>query len=293
LSVTLSAITVIVSFQFVACDQLGGTKSNTPKTTYTLPEEFIFEPSAERGTGAQIFITGRTNLPDGLRIGVEVPMGKYRMTNNFLRIPWKDGFIAQDFHISISDGKFHSRGFMAGGKPLPPGKTHVHFLAHFNGAWQTPEILAIFGRGGNKLHGPLFKLEEPDVIDSDTTMDYVATLDFPKVSDPAKEQRTKSSEPTTGQRAIELVKKAVLVVDSSRSSMTVEDGFAFYRKDPEIRLGTGWSAAQSDGNNFLVTLVFINGKMGEAQAIWSVDMSTKKVKYINKAAKAFSWIPAN
>lgn len=112
-------------------------------------------------------------------------------------------------------------------------------------------------------------------------------------SDLAAVQRATASELTKSERAIELVKKAVLVVDSSRSLMTVEDRFAFYRKDPEIRLGTGRSAAQSDGNTFLVTLSFVNGKIGEAHAIWSVDLSTKKVKYVNKAAKAFSWIPAN
>jgi hypothetical protein len=306
-SVRLSPIIVIVALQFVACDQSGGPRTGTPKAAYTLPDQFIFEPSAERGPEGQVFITGHTNLPDGLKIGVEVGLGKYRMTKDLLKIPWKAGYIEWDFQVVISDGRFRSFGLRSAqtpdGKfravargseqtPIPAGKYYVHFLADFNGAWQSPEILAIAGRGGSNLHGPLFKLEEPDVIDSDKILDCVVTLDFPKASDPTKEARTTPPEPSKEQRAIELAKKAVLVVDGSRSSMTVEDGFAFYRKDPEIRLGSGWSASPSEGNTFLVSLSFINGPAGEDHAIWSVDLSTKKVKYINKAAKAFSWIPA-
>lgn len=291
-SVRLSPIIVIVALQFVACDQSGGPRTGTPKAAYALPDQFIFEPSAERGSEGQIFITGHTNLPDGLKIGVEVGLGKYRMTNDFLKIPWKAGLIEQDFRIVISDGRFRSVGLGSEQAPIPAGKYHVHFFAHFNGAWQSPEILAIAGRGGSNLHGPFFKLEEPDVIDSDKILDYVATLDLPATSDPTKEPRTTPSAPSKEQRAIELAKKAVLVVDGSRSSMTVEDGFAFYRKDPEIRLGSGWSASPSEGNTFLVSLGFIDGKAGEEHAIWSVDLSTRKVKYVNKAAKAFSWIPA-
>lgn len=290
--VTLSAIIVVVLLQLGACDQSGAPRTGTPKAAYTLPDHFIFEPSAEREPEGRIFITGHTNLPDGMRIGVEVGLGKYRMANEFLKIPWNAGLIDQDFHIVISDGKFRSVGLGSEQTPIPAGKYHVHFLAHFNGAWQSPEILAIVGRGGSNLHGPLFKLEEPDVIDSDKILDYVVTLDLPKASDRTKEARTTPSAPSKEQRAIELAKKAVLVVDGSRSSMTVEDGFAFYRKDPEIRLGSGWSATPSEGNTFLVSLSFINGTAGEDHAIWSVDLSTRKVKYINKAAKAFSWIPA-
>jgi len=285
-------IIVILALQFVACDKSGGPGTGTARAAYTLPEHFTLEPAAERGPEDRIFITGHTNLPDGLRIGVEVGLGKYRMTDDFLKIPWKAGLIAQDYQVVISDGKFRSAGLRPEQAPIPAGKYHVHFLAHFNEAWQTPEILAIAGRGGRNLLGPLFKLEEPDVIDSDKVLDYVVTLEFPNASDPTKEARTIPSESSKEQLAIELVKKAVLVVDGSRSSMTVEDGFSFFRKDPEIRLGSGWSATPSEGNTFLVSLSFINGKAGEDRATWSADLSARKVKYINKAAKAFSWIPA-
>jgi hypothetical protein len=246
-----------------------------------MPAQFVFEPVAERGAEGQIVVTGHTNLPDGMKIGVEVGLGKYRMTDDFLKIPWKTGLLAQDLQIVISGGRFRSVGLRSGQTHIPAGKYHVHFLAHFNGAWQTPEILAIAGRGGGNFHGPLFKLEEPDVIDSDKMLDYVATLDVPNTPDPSKEQA-----------AVELVKNATLVVDGSRSSMTVADGFSFYTKDPEIRVGSGWSAHQSEGNTFLVSLSFIDGKVGEDHAVWSVDLSSRKVKYVNKAAKAFSWIPA-
>jgi hypothetical protein len=34
---------------------------------------------------------------------------------------------------------------------------------------------------------------------------------------------------------------------------------------------------------------FINGKLGEEQAIWEADTATQKVRYMNKNAKNFSW----
>jgi hypothetical protein len=73
---------VIVALQFAGCDSTKPPRTGTSKAAYTLPDQFIFEAFAERGADARIFLTGRTNLPDGLRIGAEVAMGKYRMTND-------------------------------------------------------------------------------------------------------------------------------------------------------------------------------------------------------------------
>lgn len=246
------------------------------KARYTMPAEITLEVSAERGNGGEIFIVGSTDLPDGVKIGAEVPFGKKRL--------------GQDFNIYIRGGKFRSSGFGAGSDPLRPGKYRVHLFSHFNEAWQTPEILKIVGRSGNNLPlGPFVKLDDPNLMDSDKLLDHTATVYFPplvKAPPPPPVPRQ-----TDAERAINLVKKAILVVDGSRSSETVENGFNFYMKDPEIRMGSGWSARPSDTGEYTVVLSFMDGKAGPTDAIWTADLRTGKVQYPNKAAKAFSWIP--
>jgi len=261
---------------------LGGCDSRTTPVTaptkghYTVPAEIALEVSAERGNGGEIFIIGSTNLPDGMKIGAEVPFGKKRL--------------GQDFGIYISDGKFRSAGFGTGSDPLPPGKYRVHLLSHFNEAWQAPNILEIVGRSGAKLPlGRFIKLDDPNLMDSDKLLEYTVSIEFPplmKANPPAPRAKA-----TDAERAIGLVKRAILVVDGSRSSETVENGFNFYMKDPAIRMGSGWSARPSDTGEYTVVLSFIDGKAGPAEAIWTADLKTGKVQYRNKAAKAFSWIP--
>jgi hypothetical protein len=253
-----------------------GITADPTKARYTMPAEITLEVSAERGNGGEIFIVGSTDLPDGVKIGAEVPFGKKRL--------------GQDFNIYIRGGKFRSSGFGAGSDPLRPGKYRVHLFSHFNEAWQTPEILKIVGRSGNNLPlGPFVKLDDPNLMDSDKLLDHTATVYFPplvKAPPPPPVPRQ-----TDAERAINLVKKAILVVDGSRSSETVENGFNFYMKDPEIRMGSGWSARPSDTGEYTVVLSFMDGKAGPTDAIWTADLRTGKVQYRNKAAKAFSWIP--
>ena len=75
--------------------------------------------------------------------------------------------------------------------------------------------------------------------------------------------------------------------------MTVEEGFRFFTKSPGVNMGDGWSAAPSGKRPqvYDVTLDFIDGGVEHSKAIWQADLSTKKVIYRNKYAKAFSWIP--
>jgi hypothetical protein len=111
-------------------------------------------------------------------------------------------------------------------------------VAYFNEAWQNASILRVTGDKGAKLAGPMIRLIDPDIIDSDKRLDYPATLYFPPIPQPNQEER-----------AIGLVKGARLAVDGRISSETVEGGFLFYCQDPAIRIGKGWSAQrQSDGS---------------------------------------------
>ena len=253
----------------VGCDSRTTQVATQTKAHYTMPSEIVLDVSADRGSMGEIFIVGLTNLPDGTKIGAEVPVGKKRL--------------GQDFKIYISGGKFR-------GDPLPPGKYSVHLLSHFNEAWQAASILEIVGASGAKLPlGRFIKLDDPNLMDSDKLLEFTASVDFPPLVKVAPAPAALKQ--IDAERAIGLVKRAILVVDGSRSSETVENGFNFYLKVPEIHVGSGWSARPSDTGEYTVVLSFINGKAGPRDAIWTADLKTGKVQYRNKAAKTFSWIP--
>lgn len=148
----------------------------------------------------------------------------------------------------------------------------------FNGAWQSKEILKITGEGGSKLHGKLFKKTDPDVVDSDVRLDQELVLVFPQL--------------TPESQAINLVKAAVITVPGrGRSATNIQQNVQLFMKTPGLSVGKGWSAKLQEENTYLVTLDFINGQLGPSQAIWSADVVTKKVQYINKYAKDMSWVP--
>jgi hypothetical protein len=126
-------------------------------------------------------------------------------------------------------------------------------------------------------------------------LDYTVDLVGPPLASlPAKTNTGTRSEATPSDKAIKMVKEAVLVVDGSRSSMNVEDGVQFYFRSPGIRMGNGWSARPTTKDSFNVVLDFINtvgAKEEHDTAMWEVNVVTKKVLYRNKYAKNFSWIP--
>jgi hypothetical protein len=101
---------------------------------YVLPADVTIDVAAERGAGGEIVLVGSTNLPDGTKLGAEVPLGK-----------------GQDYSIFVAGGRFKSEGFSDGGRPLAAGPHKILMLTYFNGAWQTPQILGVVG----KLNYPL------------------------------------------------------------------------------------------------------------------------------------------
>ena len=137
------------------------------------------------------------------------------------------------------------------------------------------------------MRGKLFKLTDPDVVDSDRELDLTTTLSFPPLSQEAK--------------AIVLVKAAVLTgggfFSEGRSSANVGKTVAWYMTMPDLTPNHGWSAkhiALGDGrasNTYMVVFDYIDGPQGERQAVWSANLTTGEVHFTNKAAKAFSWMP--
>jgi hypothetical protein len=89
-----------------------------------------------------------------------------------------------------------------------------------------------------------------------------------------------------------LVKEAVLEVPGlGRSSPSVEGGVQWFMDSPGIKPARGWSAKRLQGDSYTVSFDFFNGEAGEEQAIWGANLATTEVRYINKNAKSFSWLP--
>jgi hypothetical protein len=278
----LTLLMCSLAFVSISCDS-GPSVSNAQKElSYTVPDQITLTASASRDAKNGTVINGATNLPEGTKLGVELMNGVRPA--------------GQDLTVFVASGKFHSAAFRNGTSPLPPGKQTVHIFTYFTTIWQSPTVLNLLGTGGSKLKpSGIIHSEDGQLIDGDKVLDYTADLIVPPLSGaPGKADVVKSSVSSSREeKAIEIVKKAVLVVDGSRSSMNVEDGVQFFFRPPAqgVRMGDGWSATPIANDSFNVVLDFINGDSGNDKAIWEVNLVTRRVLYRNKNAKAFSWIP--
>lgn len=244
-------------------------ENNTTQATPATPKAAVspqlassltwtIKPVATRDPSGGILISASTNIPDGLKIWVELADGSTSKTQ-------------------VSNGNISSEPFTRKGKVIPTGPHRVSFLAYFNEFWQQPSaVTEITGKGGKKLNGKLFHKTDPDVIDSDKMLEYSATINFPPVSRELE--------------AISLVKSATLVVDGTRSSGTIGEAVDWSLKPGTgIYIGKGWKAVAKDSDTYEVQLD-ITDAANDGPAIWEADMRTKKVRYINKTAKDLSYI---
>lgn len=237
---------------------------HAPPKSYVLPAEFSLVPVAQRGAQGEIYISGTTNFPDGMKMWVVLGSKKAQ----------------QD--VFVRGGQFRS-GPLYQGIPSPiTGSQPLEIIAYFNGVWQSKDVLNALGEGGKNLQGKLFKLTDPDVIDSDKILDAKFTLPLPP---PALV--------SAGANAITIAKHAILTVPGQgRSATDIEENLKlFMTPGTGVTAAKGWSAVASGPNVYNVSFDFNDGSSGEKQAIWSVNTATKQVKYVNEAAKLFSWTP--
>ncbi len=262
--VVVGAFSVLV---IVILASLGGTKGqpssvpdSAPTRSYVLPAEFSIQPAIERGPEGELYVLGTANFPDGMKMSVALGPKK----------AVRDAF--------VNGGKFRS-GPLYQDAPAVSGRQPLEIIAYFNGAWQNQSVLSILGDGGKNLHGALFKSTDPDVVDSDKILDARFTLSVPPLTPEAN--------------AIMIVKKAILTVpDKGKSAADIEDNIKeFESPGTGVARGKGWSAAPSGAGQYNIKYDFIDGSAGEKQAIWSVNLATKQVSYVNEAAKLFSWTP--
>jgi hypothetical protein len=237
---------------------------------------------ADNGT----VIEGTTNLPSGTKLGVELMRGE---------APW-----GQDFKVYVDSGKFRSAAFRNGTSPLPPGKQKIHIFTYFNTSWQSESVLNLVGKGGANLKpSAVVLVEDAQLLDSDKVLRYTVELVVPPLAGaPTNSKVVSQPESTSNNKAIEMVKKAVLVVDGRRSAMNVEDGIRYFFDyaggNRVIRIGNGWSATPTGKDTYNVVLDFIQivgGNERHDTAMWEVNVVTKEVLYRNKYAKYFSYIP--
>jgi hypothetical protein len=92
-------------------------------TAFAIPLEMTIE---NRQEGGMIFVMGKTNLPDGTRIGVTLTK--------------KVGYSAQDYDIFVKDGRFESIGFTYRGYAMS-GHFELSVMSYFNENWQKPDVL--------------------------------------------------------------------------------------------------------------------------------------------------------
>jgi len=232
----------------------------TPAVSYADPATWFIKPTASRNQDGGIVVSASTNIPDGVNIWIELPSGATSKTR-------------------VLGGKLSSETFTNRGKPIQAGSHQVIFTAHFNQFWQQPAgVLALTGPDGTKLHGPLFHKTDPDVTDSSRMLEYKAQVQFPPISRELE--------------AISLVQGAVLAVDGRRSSATVGETVKWYlQPSTGIRIGKGWTATKTAGGETYTVQLDIVDAANDGPAIWQADLQSRKVRYVNMAAKSMSYLP--
>ena len=223
------------------------------------PATWALKTRATRDSNGGVVLAGSTNIPDGVKLMVQLPSGA-------------------SSKIEVASGEFSSEPFTDKGTPMAAGPHQVSFIAYFNDAWAQPSaVVELTGRDGKKLQGKLFHKTDVDIVDSPKFLEYRTSIDFPPVSREAE--------------AISLVKSAVLVVDGNRSSATIGDTVSqFLQPSTGIRMGKGWSAIQKSPDTCEVRLDIIDAA-NDGPAIWEADLRSHKVKYVNMTAKLMSYLP--
>ena len=255
-------------------------------------QDLLIDASASRLKDGRVVIAGNTNLPEGLKLWVNVedgklPLGAPKSVAGDENVTVHNGnFATEPLWMRIPNTRFTKAGWPSGMEvdvrqvPFPARAYRVHFESYFNGAWQSKDIIAaVGGEGGKQLKGKILKAANPDVIDSSKEVDYAPTITFPAISPEGK--------------AISLVRQTIMVVpDRGRSTGDVQAVVDMFMASPGLKPANGWDAKKDGATTYMVSFDFINGDQGQQQALWEADLATGKVRYLNENGKLFSWAPS-
>jgi hypothetical protein len=99
-----------------------------------------FELRYLRGARGELQIGGKTNLPEGTLLDVQVYGGEL--------------LLAVDYPVTVEGGAFQTRSLLQRGKPFSPGSFQLRIRAAFGKRWQPPSVLLVVGPSGERLYGP-------------------------------------------------------------------------------------------------------------------------------------------
>jgi hypothetical protein len=278
----LSALTISCS------DNPSPTQAAKP---YVRPTALTLDAHTTRTDDGRVVVSGTTNLPDGLKMWIEVqqgrlPLGAPKVVASDANVIVKDGkFASNPLWLAVPNTRFARKGWPKNIlvndrlRPFPDGKIKVHFESIFNSVWQTSQVLtALGGEGGKKLKGPILKATDTVVIDSPMAMDYLLTLPLPPIS--------------PGAKAISLVRAAILTVpDNGRSSGDIQANLDLFLSSPGLRAGKGWTAKAKSQAAYEVSYDFVDEKIGEQQALWTANLTTGEVNYRTSTGKYLVGLP--
>jgi predicted nucleic acid-binding Zn ribbon protein len=145
---------------------------------FSANNDLVIDASAARTEDGRVVISGTTNLPDGLKMWINVeegklPLGAPKSIASDESVYVHDGkFSTQSLWMEVPNTQFTKRGWPKGvlvdirQRPFLPKPYKVHFLSYFNGAWQSKDVInAVGGEGAKPLKGKIVKAENPDVTD--------------------------------------------------------------------------------------------------------------------------------
>lgn len=227
---------------------------------------------AHRDSNDGLVLVGTANLPDGTclmaelsRSGDSRPLGQAK--------------------FKVLDGMFVAGPFANKGHPYPHGWYDAEIVSYFNEAWQQPLVtLSLAGAQGRNLVGRFVESTDRDIDDPE----FRVRATFECVAPPLSNQRMPSQSEIS--RAVEIVKNAVLTVDGRRSAGPIHQVVNCFLSSPGITPRDGWSCDRQANGLIRVVYSFWDGAK-PSLAEWSVLLETGEVRYRNRFAKRFSWIP--
>ena len=109
-------------------------------TGLSLGKSLIQRIEPLRTANGTLRVKGDVDFPDGVRIQISLyPKGSKRLLNRL--------------QVVVERHHFESPPILGEAGPLPPGPYRFEYLALFNDAWQTPEVMRRI-EGGRRLRGP-------------------------------------------------------------------------------------------------------------------------------------------
>lgn len=213
--------------------------------------------------GGVIFF-GKAKLPKGTVIWFQVDSGK-------------------EHKLSVGDGeRFETPPlFQDSGELFSEGSHSAAVTAHFNGAWQSPHILALVGDEGKNLPALALVPEDKEFPNAGGHLSVTTNVVLPTMPTIAKNSQ-----------AIRAVQAAKLNVQGRGPSSESVAGSLKYFVHAGGFQPMGWMAELVSRGKWKVTLKYKDGTTTKNDATWEYDEVTRQVNYTSRSAKTLSYVPA-